>query len=469
MALLRTVVFPSTLAAVVGLASAAESSGGEPSDSPAAVTTLSAADVGSLPSDEALRSILAGGTRSPAVGGTGALHLRGFDYRPGTFAIGGRGASGGFTPQFRVGASLQFRYTASFRDDDELPAADGEGFSHGFQRPRTRLIFDADITENLGAYISYNLSSLSSGAPSGETDGDLEEAYAVASFGDNFYIRFGQFKVGHLYEELIPDEYQAFAERSIATEYMGQQFSEGIQFGYATDEFSFTAAAHDGFGTWETSFDSGDEADIAWSFRGDWSPVGSLTQFQDFTSFRGSDYGVRIGAGLTYARLGETGAGSSGVPVQDEQDRFDWTADVQAKGDGWNAFAAYSGMTIDTEDPFLDDITSHAFSVQGGYFLTEQVEFIARYEALFPDEDAVATDDNDFSFLTLGANYYVLPQSHAAKFTCDIIYAFDETMPLSMLSNNNGVRPVGDGALNGVLGQTDDGEITLRAQFQILF
>lgn len=393
----------------------------------------------------------------------------GLDYRPTTFGITGGSNADGFSPSLRLGGSLQFRYTANFRDSDEVPSTDGEGFSHGFSRPRTRIFADADITQNLGAHISYNLSNQSSGAPSGETEGDIEEAYIVWDINEEFFIRAGQLKVGHLYEELVPDEYQLFAERSLLNEYMGQQFSEGIQFGYATDTFGFTATAHDGFGTWGTSFDSGDDADIAWSFRGDWTPLGSLSQFQDFTSFRGSDYGLRVGAGFTYQSFGETGSGSSGLPGRPEQDRYDWTVDVGAEGDGWNFFAGYAGMTLEQDDPFLDDITSHGVVVQGGYFVTDQLEFVARYDGLFPDEDDVGTDDNNFNFVTLGATYYIVPNSHVAKFTVDWVCAFDETMPLTMLSNNNGVRAFGAGSLNGLQGQTDDNESVLRAQLQVLF
>ena len=146
-----------------------------------------------------------------------------------------------------------------------------------------------------------------------------------------------------------------------------------------------------------------------------------------------------------------------------------WTADVSLKGDGWNAFVAgYGGYTdyddltgnVTTGRASSESYTDYGVIVQGGIFIPEtDFEFFLRYDATFIDQDErnQTGDSNDiFNTITGGVNWYYA--GHAAKFTADVIYFIDD---IDILSGPN--------TLVGYLGSTNDGELTIQFQFQLLF
>ena len=81
------------------------------------------------------------------------------------------------------------------------------------------------------------------------------------------------------------------------------------------------------------------------------------------------------------------------------------------------------------------------------------------------DEDSSYTNNDDFNTLTFGANYYM--HGHAAKFTVDLQYFLDDSADNDIVSANNDIVSANSGI--GLLTDSDDGEIGIRAQFQLLF
>jgi hypothetical protein len=99
--------------------------------------------------------------------------------------------------------------------------------------------------------------------------------------------------------------------------------------------------------------------------------------------------------------------------------------------------------------------------IQGGFFFNDQFEGFARYEGFFLDNTVFTNDEANFAFV--GVNYYVLPETNAAKFTAQLGYALDDTDELfstPQLSGSNN---------NGFLGQATDGEWAIQLQFQLVF
>jgi len=76
---------------------------------------------------------------------------------------------------------------------------------------------------------------------------------------------------------------------------------------------------------------------------------------------------------------------------------------------------------------------------------------------VLPDDDRGAGVD-PFSTLTGGWNHYFA--GHAAKFTLDAQYAFDAITDTAAVPTDTET---------GLLGDSDAGEIIVRAQFQLLF
>jgi len=150
-----------------------------------------------------------------------------------------------------------------------------------------------------------------------------------------------------------------------------------------------------------------------------------------------------------------------------------YTIDLSLEGDGWNFFAAAVGFSSDIEnltdidlDGTGDDLSFDDFGVvvQGGMFIPDtDWEVFARWDAIFPDDERASEDS--FNTITLGVNWYW--SGHAAKFTLDAQIFLDEStgangVPLAAAAG-------GLNTLKSFIGDDDEGEVAIRAQFQLLF
>jgi hypothetical protein len=135
-----------------------------------------------------------------------------------------------------------------------------------------------------------------------------------------------------------------------------------------------------------------------------------------------------------------------------DTDLFEVTGDVQLEGNGWNAFAAAIFRGTDpAAGSSRDDL---GLVVQGGWMFNDRWEIFGRWDSVVPDDPG-----EDFSTITVGVNHYVIPASHAVKFTVDAQYFLDE----------QGASIVPAGTLVGLLPSAEDGQWVIRAQAQIRF
>jgi hypothetical protein len=237
--------------------------------------------------------------------------------------------------------------------------------------------------------------------------------------------------------------------------------------GYTADSFAIHGYFNDGIrtpvtglgATAGTSF-SGADADFAFGGRADVKFSGAWEQFDDFTSFRGSDNALKIGGGLHFQSGGDTGqVGGVGGATADAE-YWLWTIDAQWESNGWNLAAGYIGSTIDIDGGI--DTTQNGIYVQGGVFVADQWELFGRWDWLMLDEDFTGTDDEDFHFVTVGTNYYFVPESHALKFTGDVIWAIDE----GISSLGGTTTNLGD---TGIISGNGEDQFALRLQVSLLF
>ncbi|MEL6740400.1 MAG: hypothetical protein AAFP26_07070, partial [Planctomycetota bacterium] len=376
-------------------------------------------------------------------------------------------ASGNNT--LRVGSLLQFRYVASFRDDDDL-APGAESFAHGFERPRTQIWLEGNIVNpRLQWRVSFDLGVTNGGRNT--ASGALRDAYVQYFFegeGEGFFARWGQFKAPLIGEENIAAEYQLAVERSSVNEFFAPGYSEGILVGYLADSFAIYGTVSDGVrdpgvtgGTGGTPF-AGPDADYAFTGRAEVKFAGDWDQFADFTGMRGQDMGFLLGGGFHWQSAGDTGQSASGLPNAANSDYYLWTVDAQLEGDGWSAYAGYLGHTLDIDGGL--DVTNQGVVVQGALYVADQVELFARYDGLFLDGDLVAANaEEDYHFLTFGGTYYVTPNSHTAKVTVDVVWALDESLGSNLIGGVDANQ-----ADTSLLGGSDD-EIALRGQISVLF
>ncbi len=380
-------------------------------------------------------------------------------------------ASDGF--RLNVGGQIQFRYTLNFRDDANATTQDD--FQTGFQTRRTKLWFYGMINNDWDYRVQAEFNK--AGRSSGELGGDLElqDAFVRYNFPNGFKLKWGQFKLPLLREELMSDSYLLAADRSLTNYAFSQQWSQGVELAYETETFRAQVAFSDGLDSRNTEFAGvpvNPNAEVTNTFRvageADYAVTGRVEgllagndfgRFKDFTSPKGSDFGWLLGAAAHWQQSENTERSTD-----TDRDTLQYTADTLLKGDSWSLFGAFIGRYTQVKFPIGSPSRDQDFNdfgavVQGSWRFAEDTEAFARWDALFIDSDRGLSEDN-FHFVTAGINHYFA--GHAAKFTVDAIYSFERTSDLQ----NIGILP--DTGV-GLLGDTEESEVVVRGQFQLLF
>lgn len=405
-----------------------------------------------------------------------------------------RSADGNFS--LKIGGLVQARYVADFRRKDNAAGATqvvgpNDNFTHGFEMNETRISFTGNVVNpDLTYAIGWGFNS--SGSAS------LDDAYINYAFSNGVSLRAGQFKLPILTEELVGWGQQQAVDRSTTNNFFffSQGWSQGLQLGYRSEQFQGRVAFSDGVRTQNTPFNSAAESDYALTGRADLKLSGDWKQFDQFSSWQGAQTASLIGAAFHWQNNGGTGDGVDGTPAAKPANTakpgvglFLWTVDAQIKGGGWNIFGALIGSIVDpnatstgTGTAAVNRSTNNLGVVlQGGFFATSQLEFFARWDAIFADKKN-GTGGNEltsrnFHFLTLGGNYYVAPESQAAKLTTDLVFSFSKTSNLRgnlFSGSQGGTSAPGFGAVlpdaeSSVRGSGKSPEIALRVQFQLMF
>jgi hypothetical protein len=380
----------------------------------------------------------------------------------------------------RLSVLMQTRYMYNVREEGFITSNNIQ--TTGFSLPRTRIALDGTIVSSQFSYrVSLDLgdAELSRGRgsssllPAGMGSPRLLDAYAQYNFTgerEGYYFKFGQFQSIVMTEEAVDAANQLAVERSLSSEIFGPGYTQGIALGRVLKDYAWEFSVNDGGRTVlvresdNTAFNDPDEKDLGLSARFDWKIKGDWDQFTDFSSWRGSNEGLKVGAGILYQFSGEFNPGTS----------ITWTADVQYEDDGWSLFGAYTGTYVDYD--FVDGGTFnrvatdfHSVMVQGGWFINDDTEWFARFEAIWIDpifrESFGLRKGKFMQIATLGATRYLIPESHAAKLTADVSYAID---PLTVLAVGGATLGLPDPGATGFLGLSDY-EVLFRLQLQLAF
>lgn len=341
----------------------------------------------------------------------------------------------------RVGGYMQLRYNGNFRQDQP----DGDDYTGGFQVQRARLKLDGSVWDKA---LTYNVMTELAGS-SGARLMDAEVRY---TFDNKVYVRGGQYKPVFNREELVSDTVQLAVERSVTNTVFSMTRSQGVGIGWQSEQVRLGSDITDGSNNLNTPYDSPKQADFAINARAEWMFVGTdFKRFNDFTSWRESEFTGMLGGAVDYETYDAGNGGSASG-----YDLLKATADLSLEGNGWNAFAAFFWQQ---SDPNGGDSTSDMGVVaQGGVFVTDQMELFARYDAVFPDEE---TGPDNFNTVTAGINYYVSPRSHVFKISGDVIYYIDAVSDCAIIRAPNTT-------LN-LLPDTEGGQVAFMLQAQIIF
>lgn len=351
-------------------------------------------------------------------------------------------ADGNFT--LNVSGQLQTRYTLNFNDEN----APFDDTVLGFNAPRTALRFEGQVFGDF----HYAIQGLFSRAGGGFA---LEDAYVWTEMSEGVNVGWGQGRTGFMTEDSLFETKSLAVDQSVVNAVFGQGRSQGIVFWSQQEDWSWEAAFTDGFRSANTDFGAS-PADYAFTGRVDFKAAGDWDQFEQFTSAQGSEYAAKIGGALHFQDGPEVGP-SDGVQ------QFAYTVDAQVAGDGWNAFAMFVGASTDVDGGA--DTDDFGWLIQGGYFVSEDWELFGRFDMVSPDSGRAA--DDDFSTVTVGANYYIHGQ--AAKFSVDLSWYLDDAAGNDLVS---GVDPNYGSGVGGGLGLVpgiEEDQVAIRAQFQLLF
>ncbi len=340
-----------------------------------------------------------------------------------------------------LSGQLQFRYIYNNQDDKAL-APGGDEDEGGFQTRRAKVKFDGHVAN---PKVGYHL-VLANDRMTASTF--LEEWNVSYDINDQANLAAGKMKHPFLREELVSSSRQLAAERSITNEFFTLNRAEGVRLRYADANWRLLTMIGDG-GNSETSDFSDNSSEFAATVRGDIALEGDLDQGKDFTGWSGEGQSIILG-GAYHLQLGDGRNGS-------RDDYHAHTVDLSWENNGWNAFFAYIGATIDPDAAAGSDRDMDGYVAQGGiHIVPDKFEFFARYVFIDGDVDG----EDDFDACTFGVNYYV--NGHRTKFTADVTVLGEMTPtsnPFGASTDSTGI-----GTLSG-----EEDELFARFQFQLLF
>lgn len=328
--------------------------------------------------------------------------------------------------KLNIGAMVQVRWMLN--DAKEQPT------TWGFSNARTQLNFTGNVVDPSWSYrIRLNTAS-------GNTTSDF--MFIEKAFDSGLNLRVGRLRTPFLRDTLVSSSGTLAIDRGNLNNEFGGGFSQGLQVGYATDDWRLNVAYLNGI---RFPINTGllDPPDTNWSFAGrfEYKFAGAWNQFNQETSFVGDDFGAMIGVAAAGQRY-YSGFGTL----------YEVTVDATVQFGGANLSAAV--VYRDNEWSVVELPNPWGANVKGGYFLSEKIEVFGRYT--FVDID---WRDGKYSGVTVGMNYYLAGQN--AKFTVDWMINTEHFGVVGVFPNSNlGERVDAPG---------EENQWVLRAQLQLMF
>lgn len=319
----------------------------------------------------------------------------------------------------------------------------------------------------------------------------LENAYIERDLGAGFSVQVGQFKSPFLHEWLVSSRDQLAAERSIVNTMFSTGWTQGLQLNWHNDQFRTMLSYNDGANnanlgatSGTSGFSTGNEGAgfTSWAFtgRGEWMAFGNWKQFGDFSSMRGENAGLLIGAAMNWQSGGQfaTSTVKSNPTNEPQSGNADatflaWTVDATWELGGASLYGAWIMNTAYSNVWGQSSINSFGSIVQGAYFISDTVELFARWEWMNTQTTPSNVAGNDVAFNTaydgfvnnigtIGMNWYI--KGRSIKFTSDFGVSWNPQIFQQGLYGDNIA-----GADYRNEGEGGGGQIVARTQLQLLF
>jgi hypothetical protein len=331
--------------------------------------------------------------------------------------------------------------------------------SWGFENRRTQVWFTGNVVDPTWTY-ALGLTVESQTDPYYQTPapGGFALGYAYVrktwkNSDSQFYVQGGQFSAPWTLESTLWSAGQTQMGEFSAFEYMfGVGLTTGILAGWQNDFLRvqgswsnnldpYVSTLGAGYGTqsWNSPFNTG----VALAARGDIKLAGTWDQFSTESSFRGEEFGAKIGVGFMYqngrtSNFFVTPASPLGVTVDGAID--------------------FGGANIIAQFGYMDDTIANGgnqwgFNVQGGFFITDDLELFGSWTYASVDT-GVAPGRTEGSVIQFGGNWYF------AKNNCKA------TLGILMPMNVDAGVPLPPGMGLNAAGQNN---LSVTAQLQVTF
>lgn len=350
----------------------------------------------------------------------------------------------GTSSTVNVGGATQFRYVLTYRGEDQ---AFDDDITSGFQTRNTLLW----VTGEVGDFRYRVQAAADRGVTSGsEGVFTLQDAYITVPLTEQWSLGLGQISMPVVWEEWIDYWKQLAIERSTHTSsFFNFNRVQGVWAYYEADATRAWVMVNDGLSSLNSDYDTTGEGDYGIAGRAEYKWAGAWSQFDDFTAPPTAESAGKAGIAMFVQNGGST-VGSNDLEL------VTIFADVAWENAGWTIFAQAGVATSDLTN--VGQFTDWGFMVHGGYYFTDDMEFFARFDAIFPDDDRNLSPD-PFSAITVGANYYPFARNTDVKFSMDLVLALNDT-------NGSNLQNATE---TGLLRTSEGGQFAIKAQLQLVF
>ena len=331
--------------------------------------------------------------------------------------------------KLRMMGMIEFRYAAQLRKHSS-----GDDGIQGFEIPAVRFGFKGHIIDPSWQFFIWNGQGYSK-------DINALNAMITKVINSNWSVTVGTTKVPLLREYLVSETQISFHDRTPLANVFSEGYTEGIWINYKKDWLKTVLCISDGGSMYVSSTSDGDAEGVALTLRGEALITGNWKQAGDIEAWLGEDPFLLVGGAVHYEK-GEYGT------TTDEASQLSWTIDANLKYKGFSLMGAFMGKHIDETTTNYDKFGA---LIQGGLFLTKDLELIARYAWGDSDVD----NEDDLSIVSVGLSKFF--KGHALRMTGELGYALN---PISDSWDYAGWQLDAAG---------EKGQIMARAELHLLF
>ena len=271
----------------------------------------------------------------------------------------------------------------------------------GFENRRTQMFFSGNVVDPSWKYL-VGMAYDAQEDPYVRTADNFEILYAqiTKDMGDGFSMTVGQQNVAFtLQSQLFNAGMTQMGEYSLFEYAFGAGQQVGLSVKLEKDAFRvmggwynaiFLPAGADAANSWDAQNNQG----VALAGRGEFKLAGSWDQFSKESSFKGEEFGLVVGSGIFWQTARQTNEnppyGFAPVGI---------TVDANAKFGGFNLIGQLIWENSYAFAPNTQDTSTWGFNIQGGAFITEDLELFGAW-----NYNTISTQASNY--LQVGANWY---------------------------------------------------------------